>query len=283
MTTRVLHRALLLQAPAPGPRKVRRNISTACRPESSSDSSGTAVFQAVPERSRAPGGKAAKKKTRGFVVTEMNIADHIGASTCTDMRNAIDNWEAGVPYWHDAYALLVGDTDVIAHCTSPDGDQTDDLYASTNGDDLDEEIYLGRLSVDSEADLANQVTNIVAYEDNPSLFCCYHRAGLWAHKENAPGKYEGAHEAVRTFAYSNAPVFETFYGSQSGVTDSDVASRVSNGVGLMAYRGHGSRDATATSWNQTSEYFEGADVATLSNPLSRSPVGRHPPSAFQVS
>ncbi len=213
-----------------------------------------------------------QKKTRGFLVTEMNVADDIGASTCTDIRNAIIAWEAGVPYWHDAYALLIGDTDVVPHCTSPDGDQTDDLYASTNGDDLDEEIYLGRLSVDSEADLANQVTKILAYEDNPSLFCCYDVAGLWAHKENAPGKYEGAHEAVRTFAYSDPPVFETFYGSQAGVTDSNVALRVSDGVGLMAYRGHGSEDATATSWNQTGEYFEGTDVATLANPLSQSPV-----------
>lgn len=213
-----------------------------------------------------------QKKARGFKVTEMNVVDDIGASTCTDIRNAINTWEAGVPFWHDAYTLLIGDTDVIPHCTSPGGDQTDDLYASTNGDDLNEEIYLGRLSVDSEADLANQVSKILTYEDSPSPFCCYNRVGLWAHKENAPGKYEGAHEAVRTFAYSDAPVFQTYYGSQAGVTDSDVAARVSNGVGLMAYRGHGSKDATATSWNQTSEYFNGTDISTLSNPLSRSPV-----------
>ena len=213
-----------------------------------------------------------QKKARGFKVTEMNVADDIGASTCNDIRSAIQTWEAAVPSWRDAYTLLVGDTDVIPHCTSPDGDQTDDIYASTDGDDLDEEIYLGRLSIDSEADLANQVNKILTYEDHPSLFCCYNRAGLWAHKENAPGKYEGAHETVRTFAYSDAPLFETFYGSQAGVTDSDVANRVSNGVGVMAYRGHGSSSSTATGWNQTSEYFNGTDVSTLSNPLSRSPV-----------
>ncbi|MEW8316584.1 MAG: C25 family cysteine peptidase [Candidatus Thiodiazotropha endolucinida] len=213
-----------------------------------------------------------QKKARGFKVTEMNVADDIGASTCNDIRNAINAWEAAIPGWRDAYTLLVGDTDTIPHCTSPGGDQTDDLYASTDGDDLNEEIYLGRLSIDSETDLANQVNKILTYEDSPSLFCCYDRVGLWAHKENAPGKYEGAHEAVRTFAYSDAPIFETFYGSQAGVTDSDVANRVDNGVGLMAYRGHGSKDATATSWNQTSQYFNGGDVNTLSNPLSRSPV-----------
>lgn len=213
-----------------------------------------------------------QKKARGFKVTEMTVADDIAAATCSDIRAAIQTWEAAIPAWHDAYALLVGDTDVIPHCTSPSGDQSDDPYASTNGDDLEEEIYLGRLSVDSEADLASQVNKILAYEDHPSLFCCYNRAGLWAHKQDAPGKYEGAHETVRTFAYSDAPVFQTFYGSQAGVTDSDVAARVSNGVGVMAYRGHGSSGATATGWNQSGEYFNGTDVATLSNPISRSPV-----------
>ncbi|MES9972374.1 MAG: C25 family cysteine peptidase [Candidatus Thiodiazotropha sp.] len=213
-----------------------------------------------------------QKKARGFKVTEMNVADDIGASTCTAIRSAIQAWEASVPFSHDAYALLVGDTDVIPHCTSPDGDQTDDLYASTDGDDLEEEIYLGRLSVDSETDLANQVDKILTYEDHPSPFCCYNRAGLWAHEENAPLKYEGAHETVRTFAYTNPPVFQTFYGSQVGVTDSDVVNRVNNGVGLMAYRGHGDFDATATSWNQDGEYFDNLDVATLANPLARSPV-----------
>jgi hypothetical protein len=227
-----------------------------------------------PERSYADEIKPLvdQKKARGFKVTEMNLADDIGASSCHDIRSAIQAWEAAIPFWRDAYALLVGDADVIPHCTSPDGDQTDDLYASTDGDDLDEEIYLGRLSVDSEADLASQVNKILTYEDHPNLFCCHNRAGLWAHKENAPGKYEGAHEAVRTFAYSDAPIFETFYGSQAGVTDSDLGNRVSNGVGVMAYRGHGSQSATATSWNQTSEYFNGTDASTLSNPLSRSPV-----------
>ena len=213
-----------------------------------------------------------QKKARGFSVTEMTVSNDIGSSTCTDIRNAIIAWESNVPFWHDAYALLVGDTDVIPHCTSPTGDQTDDLYASTNGDDLDEEIYLGRLSVDDEADLANQVAKILNYEDAPNLFCCYNQVGLWAHKQDAPGKYEGAHEDVRTFAYSKPPVFTTYYGSQTGVTDGDIVADISSGVGLMAYRGHGSSSSTATGWNQTSEYFNGTDVSALLNSLPDSPV-----------
>lgn len=213
-----------------------------------------------------------QKKARGFKVTELTVDGDIGSRSCAAIREAIAEWEAKVPFFHDAYALLVGDTNVIPHCTSPTGDQTDDLYATTDGDDLDEEIYLGRLSVDNEGDLAFQVQKILTYEDSPSMFCCYDRAVLWAHKENAPGKYVGAHETVRTNSYSNPPIFRTRYGHLAGVNDTDIRNDVNRGIGLLAYRGHGSKSATATGWDLSNNYFNSADVSTLANYLSRSPV-----------
>lgn len=213
-----------------------------------------------------------QKKARGFKVKELTVDGDIGARNCNAIRGAINSWEASVPANHDAYALLVGDTDVIPLCTSPTGDQTDDLYASTNGDDLDEEVFLGRLSIDGEADLEFQVEKILAYEDNPAPYCCYHRALLWAHKENAPGKYVGAHETVRTNIYSNPPTFITEYGNTAGVVDNDILDHVNEGVGVVAYRGHGSASSTATSWNTTIEYFNASDVAQLNNAMNRAPV-----------
>ena len=211
-----------------------------------------------------------QKRARGYLVTEMRV-DEIGG-TCGEIRTAIQNWEALVAMWRDAYVLLVGDTDVIPLCTSPTGVPTDDLYASTNGDDLDEEVYLGRLSINDEADLANQIAKILAYEDNPTSFCCYNQAGLWAHKEGAPGKYEGAHETVRTNTYAVPPSFSTHYGSQAGVGDSEITNEVDGGVGVLAYRGHGSSISTATSWNQVSDFFDEVDVGTLGNESPRTPV-----------
>lgn len=213
-----------------------------------------------------------QKKARGFKVTELTVDGDIGARTCTAIRGAINAWEAAVPANHDAYALLVGDTNVIPLCTSPTGDQTDDLYASTNGDDLDEEIYVGRLSIDNEADLEFQVGKILAYQDTPAPFCCYHKAVLWAHKENAPGKYVGSHENVRTASYANPPTFIAEYGHIAGVSDTDIRDHVNNGIGLLAYRGHGSSSSTGTSWNIPSEYFNSSDVSMLTNAVNRAPV-----------
>ena len=213
---------------------------------------------------------ADQKRARGYRVTEMLVSD-IGA-TCTQIRSAIQAWEATRPAWRDAYVLLVGDTNTIPLCSSPTFAPTDDLYASTDGDDLDEEVFLGRLSIDSQSDLANQIDKILTYEDNPDLFCCYNQAALWAHKEGAPGKYEGAHETVRTNTYSTPPVFTTYYGSQVGVEDPDIVNEVDGGVGVLAYRGHGSKYSTATGWNQVSDYFNSSDVALLANPTRKSPV-----------
>lgn len=214
---------------------------------------------------------AAQKWARGFRVTERTL-DQIG-STCGQIRSAIAAWEAGVPAWRDAYALLVGDVDEIPLCTAPTGDPTDDLYGSPSGDDLSEEVYVGRLSVDSQADAANQIAKILAYEDHPSLFCCYDKVGLWAHQEGAPGKYVGAHETVRTASYGVPPVFSTYYGHLSGVNDSDINGRVDSGVGVLAYRGHGSEDETAIGgWNLDDESYDSGDVTSLANTVAKSPV-----------
>ena len=210
-----------------------------------------------------------QKKSRGFSVTELTTATT--GTTCASIRAAINAWYASTPSWRDKYAILVGDVATIPLCTAPTGSPTDDLYATTDGDNLDEEIYLGRLSVDNEADAANQVAKILQYSSSPELFYNYGTALLVAHKEDAPGKYVGAHESVRTASYSVAPTFSTLYGHIGGVDDLDVSDAINTGVGLVAYRGHGN-SAAWTGWNLLSQYYDTADVGGLANAPTRVPV-----------
>ncbi|MBI3114930.1 MAG: hypothetical protein HYZ09_00345, partial [Candidatus Kerfeldbacteria bacterium] len=172
-----------------------------------------------------------QKQARGFLTAEIVI--NPTGNTCASIEALIDGWYNDQPAEWDKYALMVGDTGAIPLCTAPTGDPTDDLYASVPGADLDEEIYLGRLSVDSEADCANQVGKILAYEDSPALFCCYDEALLVAHKEGAPGKYVGAHESVRTASYAVPPTFVTYYGTDPAATDAAVRADIDNGTGLV--------------------------------------------------
>jgi hypothetical protein len=228
------------------------------------------LFIYPPDYATALAPLVAQKQARGYVTTEMTTAQT--GTTCAGIRSAIKTWHDGRRWaWGDKYVLLVGDVDVIPLCDSPTGVPTDDLYASTDGDNLDREVYLGRLAVDSTADASNQVAKILLYQDHPEKFFNYGSTLLVAHKEGAPGKYEGAQEAVRTATYSVSPSFSTAYGSATGITDATVSDAVNYGLGLVAYRGHGS-ETEWWQWNMVPESFDNANAMALTNAISRAPV-----------
>ncbi|MFO7652937.1 MAG: C25 family cysteine peptidase [Candidatus Krumholzibacteriia bacterium] len=208
---------------------------------------------------------ADQKRARGFYVTEWTT-ESIGTS-CTAVRTAIGNWYDLVEHRGDCYVLLVGDRSAIDLCpvgTLYNGEvMTEDLYASPRGNDLDEEVFLGRLSVDDAADLGTQVRKILEYEDGWTLFGDYHKALLVAHLQGAPGKYEGCSEAVRTQLYSSPPTFITCYGSE-GKTDSDIAAAINAGLGVVAYRGHAGSTGWS-SWNLLGQWYDTTDVSVLTN------------------
>lgn len=209
-----------------------------------------------------------QKWARGFLVQVATIGTT--GNTCASIRGIINAWYASTPASRDHYCLLVGDVGLIPLCTAPTGVPTDDLYGSTNGDDLDEEVYVGRLSIDGEADCTEQVSKILAYEDSPQLFCCYDQVLLVAHKQDAPGKYVGAQESVRLAAYAVPPVFSTRYGHIAGVDNADVSADINAGLGLVAYRGHGS-ETEWWQWDLGNQSYTNTDVGALAN-APRAPV-----------
>lgn len=209
------------------------------------------------------------RKSCGLAVT-VHVLPSSGGNICGNIRGVIDTWyQAGNPN-EDHYCLLVGDQTVIPQCVSPNIAQvpTDDLYGSPSGSgDLDEEVFVGRLSVDDAADLAHQIAKIKSYELDPLPSKAYRNVVLVAHKEDAPGKYVGAHETVANATYADLPIFKKQYGSISGVTDASVRALIDGGVGLVAYRGHGSSN-TWSSWNLAGDSFHKNDVLDLNNTLT---------------
>ena len=216
-----------------------------------------------------------QKKARGFAVSERTT--DVTGHTCTSIRQAIFDWYDTTPQEHDKYLLLVGDTNEIPLCTSPPlpddslGVATDDLYGtSAQGEipqvlNLVKEIHHGRLAVDSEADCAQQVAKILAYEDHPGFAPThYDDVLLVAHKEEAPGKYVGAQEVVRTAAYAIPPTFHTRYGNSLQGTTAGVLADIDDGMGLVAYRGHGSSTAW-TDWGVMGQDIDTNDILALNN------------------
>lgn len=183
-----------------------------------------------------------------------------------DLRDDIADWYAEGGPEMDHFCLLVGDVDAIPLGTVfVNGKivETDDLYAAVGHDTLSKDIHVGRLSVDGAQDLQAQLKKIMDYQTAPVPGGHYERALLVAHREGAPGKYVGAHEAVRTAGYSNPPDFLKRYGNVES-SDGPTAGDLDAGVGLVAYRGHGSTNAW-TWWNLGGTDFNKSDVLGLTN------------------
>jgi hypothetical protein len=185
------------------------------------------------------------KTLQGFSV-DVLLMESLANPFCFDLKTAIGDWyQLGSPN-AEHYALLVGDHPAIPLCGAvvPAAPLTDDAYGSPLDGDLDEEIYVGRLSVDGPSDLTLQLDKIMEYDLTGGDQ--HGRALLVAHEENAPGKYEGAHEVVRTASYDVQPDFTPVYGSGStGLANNDVVEQeleFFEGQGLVAYRGHGGSD-----------------------------------------
>jgi hypothetical protein len=204
------------------------------------------------------------KQLQGFDVDVITLESLVFV-TCGQIRGAIDTWYQAGDVWDDRYVLLVGDRDALPQCPSPTIAQIlgDDLYGSPSDSDLDEEVFVGRLSVDDADDLASQIAKIIAYQKDGSSQH-FDEALLVAHREGAPGKYEGAHESVATAAYAQAPSFEKLYGSQFGADNLDVRQAIDAGVGVVAYRGHGS-ESTWSDWTGLQDFHKNEILSLSAN------------------
>jgi hypothetical protein len=215
-----------------------------------------------------------QKEMRGFGVTVAHIED-IG-STCTAVRAYIRTWYASSKRGGDHYCLLVSDVDLIPLCdapvTPPPGDPTivtDDLYGDVDGDgidDLGKEVYVGRLSIVNAADLSQQITRILDYEDHPSSAMYYDIAALIAYRTDAPGGsgFQDTQEEVRSASYlTSSPSFDLIYGSSPAVSNANITAAARQD-GILCYAGHGAIDAWG-GWDQTGESYDIPAVDALVN------------------
>lgn len=206
------------------------------------------------------------RKACGYATTKIVLAGAFPFSHVA-LRDIIADWrDLGAP-GYDHFCLLVGDTDKIPLAPSPTDpvEYGDDAYGSPHGvADLDESVFVGRLSVDSADDLQVQVAKILNYELHPKVGGRYDHALLVANYEDAPGKYQGNCEDVANAFYLNPPTFLKQYGATFGVDNDDVVDVLDQGVGIVSYRGHGSTN-TWYHWNQPLDNFHKNDVVALTD------------------
>lgn len=200
--------------------------------------------------------------------------------SATDVKNVI----AGVYATHPEleYVLLVGDIDRLPWNSNWDPSSSfryyfpemtlpsDYWYGCVAGSDLYPELAVGRISANNDAEVAQQVNKILAYEGNPPAGDWVEKVLLVAHAQDAPGKYQGCKEAIRTASYANPFIFETAYGalpSKGGdaATNADVKAAIDSGAGLVNYRGHGYYTYWGADWNSAGQEYRTTDAHALNN------------------
>lgn len=156
------------------------------------------------------------------------------------------------------YLLLAGDAAQVASGSTGAGDADND-YGYILGDDHYQEIFVGRFSAETEADIISQVSKTIAYEKTPSNDNYFSKGICIASNEGAgigdEGQSDFEHQDLireQLLNYNYTDVAELFDGTQGNVdapgnpVANDLSSLINSGTGLITYTGHGSGSSLST-------------------------------------
>ncbi|MCR3884960.1 MAG: C25 family cysteine peptidase, partial [Methanothrix sp.] len=170
------------------------------------------------------------------------------------------------------YVLIVGDIDRLPWNSDWGGFPGDYWYGCIAGDDLYPEVAVGRISAEDDGEVVEQVNKILSYEMRQPSGGWRPKVLLVAHAQDAPGKYQGCKESIRTASYARPFVFETAYGANpaeggDGANNADVMLAIDSGVGIVNYRGHGGYTYWGSGWNYAGESYGTAEAHALEKGL----------------
>ncbi len=162
-----------------------------------------------------------------------------------------------------SHVLLIGDAAVLPTYTFAGGG-ADPMYSLLVGSDNYPDIYVGRFSVESPAELASMVEKSIYYErDLATLDWVGKATGIASQQGDGigdDGESDWVHmDNIRTNLLNStySQVDRLYY--TLGATDEDVTAAVNAGRGFINYCGHGNVDK----WNTT--YFTNTHVNALTN------------------
>lgn len=206
------------------------------------------------------------KRQRGLPTEMVDIA------TIGNSKTAIKNYVAN--YYNTnglTFLLLVGDDAQVKTSSTNAGDSDND-YGFISGNDHYQEIFVGRFSAQTEAEVITQVNRTIAYEKTPVDDSYFAKGICMASNEGAgigdDGEADYQHEdLIRTqlLDYTYNEVAELFDGTHGNVdapgnpSDNNLRDLVNAGAGIIQYTGHGSTTSLGTTG------FNNSDVNTLTN------------------
>ena len=205
------------------------------------------------------------KTRKGIKVTMVSVTTAGG--TATAIKNYIANFYNTNPL---KYVLLVGDVAQVPTLTASGG-ASDPSYGYLVGNDSYPEIFVGRFSSESLADVNTQVARTINYERYPQAGAAWYGKGVGIASDQGPGddnEMDFEHEQVirgKLLAFTYTTVHELYDGSQGGADApgnplaGDLATVLNTGVSILNYTGHGGPTTLVTTG------FSNSDVANLTN------------------
>jgi len=201
------------------------------------------------------------KKQKG-IKTDLVELSTIG-TTAAQIKTYIQNRYNSDPDL--TFVQLVGDAGSMPTLSSGGGG-SDPSYALVAGSDVYPDIFIGRFSAETTAELLTQVNRTITYERDlgtsatwlSNAMCIASNEGGGTNGDN--GESDQAHQTIirnnlLTYGYSTVDqMWET-----SGVTTTNLTTAFNAGRGLVNYTGHGSD----TSWGTTG--FSNTNVNALAN------------------
>jgi hypothetical protein len=168
------------------------------------------------------------------------------------------------------YLLLVGDAAQVPPSSTTAGTSDND-YGYIVGSDHYPDIFVGRFSAETNAQVQTQVLRTLNYEKEPDLSPGYFQRAMCIGSDQGAGddgEYDYQHQRnIRTdyMNYTYTYGAELYDGSQGGQdaagspTTTMVSTEINTGTGIISYTGHGSN----TSWGTTG--YSSTNVASLTN------------------
>ncbi len=201
------------------------------------------------------------KKQKGYHVTVTKTSEIPGGPTAANIQayiqDAYNNWT--IP---PTFVLLVGDVAQIPAFTgSETGSVTDLYYAAISGSDYFPDLWVGRFSADSSANVDVMVEKVVDYEktDWSSGTGWIKKAVFLASRDNHTIS-EGTHRYVIQTHLAPAGYVSDSLWNNDGATTQDVRDALNDGRSIAAFSGHGSEGG----WGDGPP-FSKYDVRNLTN------------------
>jgi hypothetical protein len=213
------------------------------------------------------------KKTRGMNTTI------VGTSTAGSSYSAIKSYIQNQYNANNnlAFVLLVGDVAQIPGYTYSGGGSSysglgDNAYGQVVGNDIYNDIFIGRFSASSAAQVNNQVQKVLTYERDLTTSDTWCQNGLGVSTTAGSGGHynEDDYEHIENLRtdllnYGYNTVYQDYY-NVSGYPSSStttISNHINSGVGIINYCNHGSE----TSWGSHSYSNSHVNALTNSNKL----------------